>query len=109
MVRVLFCFAALVLVASSELESNFYREEVCASKGGYCLTADECPTKNLSEELESACPTQKSLGAVCCPNYTGDLNCYQTHNSCRPSDKCKKDLILGKKGCKGDKICCTLV
>ncbi|ENN79920.1 uncharacterized protein LOC125503235 [Dendroctonus ponderosae] len=91
----------------ADIESNFYREEPCAAKKGFCLLKNECPGE-LGGEWESLCGAQKSLGAVCCSNVKAqELNCFQLHNTC--SEKCPQSLTIGKKGCAGDSVCCALV
>ncbi|CAG9761369.1 unnamed protein product [Ceutorhynchus assimilis] len=108
------CFIVITVAliwcqAARSIESNFYYEECCGKKGGACVLKNECP-QPVSEEFESLCPLQKSLGAVCCKGIKSeDLNCYQQHNACFDPKKCPNNLNLGKKGCPEKQICCVLV
>ncbi|CAH0545891.1 unnamed protein product [Brassicogethes aeneus] len=101
--------AVLFVGILTDLESNFYLEESCARKNGVCLLKSECPQTYMSEELDIACPQQKSMGAVCCQNYMGDLNCHQTHNECMKEALCPNNLRKGRKGCGHNETCCELV
>ncbi|EEZ98729.1 hypothetical protein TcasGA2_TC001282 [Tribolium castaneum] len=106
MVRVVFAFCVIIASALA-IESNFYREEACAKVGGYCVLQSECP-HSVSDDQKGLCAGQKKDGAVCCPNFPEqDVNCHQLHHGC--SDRCPKNLSLGRKGCTDGKTCCVLV
>ncbi|XP_030749802.1 U-scoloptoxin(19)-Sm1a-like [Sitophilus oryzae] len=97
----------IVTLSYCDLESNFYREEPCASKKGYCVLEKECPGP-LTADVKNKCPQQHKEGAVCCTSIPQDqLNCRQLHNECQST--CPPNLSLGRKGCPVDTQCCVLV
>ncbi|XP_044751979.1 uncharacterized protein LOC123311917 [Coccinella septempunctata] len=104
-------FASL-LSTSLSIESNFYSEEACLAKNGYCVFEEECSAAGRAEpeSYKALCTFQRSLGAICCKDFPlEEVNCNQLHNECVEPEKCPHEKYnLGRKGCDKTRICCAV-
>ncbi|XP_022126288.2 U-scoloptoxin(19)-Tl1a [Pieris rapae] len=89
---------------------SIIQEKPCASLGGICTIAADCPKGHLAEKKD-LCPTQRKQGIECCHGLSiKELRCEKNGGTCiKQSDYCNPKLVFDAIDCPSDRKCCILV
>ncbi|CAF4896373.1 unnamed protein product [Pieris macdunnoughi] len=89
---------------------SIIQEEPCASQGGICTVAADCPKGHLAEKPD-LCPKQRKHGVECCHGQSlKELRCQKRGGACiKLNDFCNIQLIFEAEDCPSGRKCCMLV